>query len=248
MTLSLLILIIPSERKSQVKMDKGLFFLLVGLGAMDAGIPFWLIAYGQSHLDSSIVAVMMGTIPVFTAVLQMLVGKDKKVTKWQFIGIIVSFTGLFVLINPSSDSFKGNLIGYLAILGACISFAIAFMFMERLPRHISALRASRFVLLIYSLPFLAFWFVSEGYSNFPTDNKAWLAALVLGAFSSGIVYIFYIQSVRLSGPTFTSFSNYLVPLIGALLGIFILKESFTSELMWSIILIILGLVISNKKS
>ena len=84
-TLSVLIFILPKERKKKVKLDKKLLVLFIALGATDAAIPFYLIGYGQTQLDSAVVAIILGIIPVFTAILQNLVGKGKKSGKWEFV-------------------------------------------------------------------------------------------------------------------------------------------------------------------
>ncbi|EDM29424.1 hypothetical protein LNTAR_16778 [Lentisphaera araneosa HTCC2155] len=246
-TLSVLIFILPKERKKKVKLDKKLLVLFIALGATDAAIPFYLIGYGQTQLDSAVVAIILGIIPVFTAILQNLVGKGKKSGKWEYVGMAVAFVGLYILIDPSADSFSGSFSGYAAILGAAFCFAWAFMFMDRIPSRISALHASRFILMIYSIPFLAYWLYVEGF-QLPTDTQAWLSLFILGMFASGIVYLFYIQSVRIAGPTFTSFSNYLVPLIGTFLGVIFLKEDFTINIAMALVLTILGLIICNRKS
>ncbi|WDE97135.1 DMT family transporter [Lentisphaera profundi] len=246
-TLSIMILLIPKERKKKIKLDKKLLILFIALGATDAAIPFYLIGYGQQQLDSAVVAIILGIIPVFTALLQNLVGKGQKAGRWQYIGMAVAFVGLFILINPSASSFSGSLKGYAAILGAAFCFAWAFMFMDRIPNSISALHASRFILMLYSIPFLIYWLYAEGF-NLPTDSKAWAYLFILGVFASGIVYLFYIQSVRIAGPTFTSFSNYLVPLVGTFLGVFFLGESFTINIALALIMTILGLIICNRKS
>ena len=55
-TLSVLIFILPKERKKKVNLDKKLLILFIALGATDAAIPFYLIGYGQTQLDSAVVA------------------------------------------------------------------------------------------------------------------------------------------------------------------------------------------------
>ena len=246
-SLSVMIFILPKERKKKLVLDKKLLVLFIALGATDAAIPFYLIGYGQTQLDSAVVAIILGIIPVFTALLQNFVGKGKKSVRWEYTGMAVAFVGLFILINPSSDSFAGSFSGYAAILGAAFCFAWAFMFMDRIPSRISALHASRFILMIYSIPFVLYWFYVEGF-HLPADNQAWMSLFILGMFASGIVYLFYIQSVRIAGPTFTSFSNYLVPLIGTFLGVLFLNEKFTLNIALALVLTILGLIICNRKS
>ena len=39
------------------------------LGASNAALPFWLIAWGEKHIDSSVAGIAQATVPIFTFVL-----------------------------------------------------------------------------------------------------------------------------------------------------------------------------------
>ena len=134
-------------------------------------MPFWLIAYGQTKLDSSVVAIILGIIPVFTAFFKILLVKEQSWQK-QYIGMTVAFAGLLILINPGAEDFKGSLNAYLAIIGAALCFAVAFMLMDRIPTSVTAMQASRFILMIYSIPFFIFWLYT-GRFDLPNDSNAW---------------------------------------------------------------------------
>ena len=101
-TLTLLILVIPSERAKRLNLTKKLFILFVAIGAVEAAIPFYLIAYGQLHVASSVTAIIMGLIPMMTILLELLIRKRERITRTEIIGLSVAFAGLIVLINPSS--------------------------------------------------------------------------------------------------------------------------------------------------
>src|SRR3970282_1577160 len=36
------------------------------LGAVNAAIPFWLVAWGEKHVDSSVAGIAQSTVPIFT--------------------------------------------------------------------------------------------------------------------------------------------------------------------------------------
>src|SRR4029453_13485066 len=41
------------------------------LGALNAAVPFWLIAWGEQHIDSGLAAVVQASVPVFHALLRL---------------------------------------------------------------------------------------------------------------------------------------------------------------------------------
>ena len=244
-TLSILIYIIPSERVQSLTLTKklvGLFFLI---GAVEATIPFWLIGFGQMRVSSSVAAIIMGMIPMVTLLLELVLKKGYKTSVYEILGMTLAFVGLIVLVDPSADDFQGSLLGYGAIFLAAVCFAFALILMEKIPREISSIHATRFILGIYAIPMLLLWFYTN--NGMPMEQKSILSVLFIGIFSSGIVYILYLNLIRFSGPTFTSLSNYIVPLVGTFMGVWFLSEPFTANIAFALLFIILGLGIANIK-
>jgi len=210
-----------------------------------AAIPFWLIGFGQLRVSSSIAAIIMGMIPMLTVMLEVSFKKGHKTSVYEIIGMSLAFVGLIVLVDPSADDFSGSVLGYIAIFMAAGCFALALILMEKIPREISSVHATRFILGIYAIPMLLLWFLIS--PTMPTDNSSVLSVLIIGIFSSGIVYILYLNLIRISGPTFTSLSNYIVPLVGTFMGVWFLNEVFTVNSAFALLFIVLGLFIANIK-
>ena len=245
-TLSLLIMMIPSERKQKLNLTPKLLKLLLILGIAESTIPFSLIAYGQTQISSSMAAIILGVIPMMTLLLHTFISKTHKITILEIIGMVIAFIGLIVLINPTQESLSGSILGYISLFVAALSFAVSIILMDKIPHNLSALHVSRFVLMVYSIPYILFWY-STNTTPIPTDLTNWTYLLILGVFSSGFIYVLYIKLVRLAGPTFTSLSNYIVPLTGTILGVVILSEPFTSNIAIALFLITVSLFIINYK-
>ena len=60
------------------------------------------------------------------------------------------------------------------------------------------------------------------------SQQAMGAVAMLGIFCTGLVYFLYMALIQKAGPTFASFSNYLVPLFGVMLGALFLGEQIQS--------------------
>ena len=245
LTLTLIIYILPKQREQKLILTKKLFFLFLLIGAVEATIPFWLIGFGQLRISSSVASIIMGIIPLLTLLLEMSIKKGHKPSLYEILGMSIAFIGLIVLVNPSADDFKGALIGYVAIFMAALCFAFALILMEKIPKEISSVHATRFILGVYSIPMLLLWLFST--ERIPSEPDTLLSVLIIGIFSSGIVYILYLNLIRMAGPTFTSLSNYIVPLIGTFLGIWFLSEPFDDHIAFALLFITMGLFITNIK-
>ena len=245
LTLTLLIYIIPSQRAQSLSLNRKIVSLFIVIGAVEAAIPFWLIGYGQMRISSSIAAIIMGMIPMITVLLELTFKKGHQTSVYEIIGMTLAFVGLIILVNPGADDFAGVFIGYVAVFMAASCFAVALILMGKIPREISSVHATRFILGIYAVPMLLIWYI--GNPSLPTDTNSILSVLIIGIFSSGIVYILYLTLIRISGPTFTSLSNYIVPLVGTFMGVWFLSEPFTANIAFALLFIVIGLFIANIK-
>lgn len=244
-TLTLFIQLVPGERTKRLHLTKKLFVLLLLIGAVEAAIPFFLIAYGQLHVASSVTSIVMGLIPMMTVLLELIIQKRPPMTYREAVGLAVAFGGLLVLINPSSQTLESTLLGLTAITLAALCFAFALILMAKIPKTVSSLQATRFILFVYSMPLLLVWLFFNSHA-LPQAETTWFSVIILGAFSSGIVYLLYLTLIRQAGASFTSLSNFLVPLVGTFLGVYFFNEPLTLNIMIALVMIIAALFIIKK--
>ena len=245
-TLSIFILVIPKERQNAFKLSVKLLGLFILIGAVEAAIPFFLIAYGQLSVNTSITAIIMGLIPMMTIFIERLSKQRDHIHKGEIIGLSMAFAGLIVLVSPNSASLNIPILGLLSIMIAALCFALALILLARVPREISSLRATRFILFIYALPLVAVWFYTN-HDVIPTDQRAWGSLMLLGIFASGIVYLLYLTLIRLAGSSFTALSNFLVPVVGTFLGVYFYHEPLTLNILFALLLIVGGLLLTKPK-
>ena len=75
------------------------------LGALNAAIPFCLIAAAELSLDAPVAAILNATTPLFTAIISYLWTKER-LTKKKLIGLLLGIVGVSVLVgwNPQQMS------------------------------------------------------------------------------------------------------------------------------------------------
>jgi len=222
----------------------GQYFLI---GIFEATLPFYLVAWGQQHVDSGIAAILMGTVAIFVIVLAVLFVKDERFSLGNVLGVGLGFVGVVVLIGPGALSgLQDHVLGELAILGGALSFAISLTLIKRLPAEIPAIVKARNILLCASIQIVPLTLIltPRAWSVDPTW-QAMIAVLALGTLCAGIVYILFVKLIDRAGPTFASFSNFLIPLVGVLLGVLFLGEPLKLSHVAALALIILGLAATH---
>ncbi|MCP3764717.1 DMT family transporter [Domibacillus sp. A3M-37] len=235
------------QRRNQsfIQSFHGPWFFYFIIGLTEAAIPFSLVAWGQGQIDSGTAAILMGTIPVFTIVLTKIFIPKEQLTKGSLLSVIIGFIGIWILISPTSVSgLQNSLWGELAVLGAALSFSISLILINKLP-DISPIATSRNILIGASTYLVPASLLIDQPWNIQTSILSLFFLLILGTMCGGIVYVMYVMLIVRAGATFTSLNNYLVPVIGTMIGIGFLGEKLTWSTIVALVLIIIAMI-SNE--
>jgi drug/metabolite transporter (DMT)-like permease len=140
-----------------------------------------------------------------------------------------------------------GLLGALAILIGAGCFAVGLLMIKRFAKDHPVIVA-RNILLCSALQLLLLtpWLIQPSLLALP-GSRSLIAVALLGVFCTGLVYFLYMALIQKAGPTFASFSNYLVPLFGVLLGALFLGEQVQRTTALALVLI-LGSVAINQWS
>ena len=213
------------------------------IGVLEVVIPFTLLIWAQQYVSSSMASILMGTIPFFTLILVVLT-RVERATAAKFLSISVGFVGLMVLVSPEllSAGFSGALLPQLATLIGALSFASALVVIKSMPQE-DAFLLSRDAFVIGTLIMLAITWQRGALSHIYFSWNAFLSSLVLGVFCSGVVYVLYVVLIKRARAGFCSLSNYLVPLFGSVLGVLVLHDKISWNMVVAFVLIMCAVAI-----
>ena len=96
------------------------------MGALNNAIPFSLIFWGQTQIESGLASILNGTTAMFAAVVAGLLLPDEPLTAKKIIGAALGIAGVAFIMGPSAlTEFNPSNLAQLAILGATLSYAFA---------------------------------------------------------------------------------------------------------------------------
>jgi drug/metabolite transporter (DMT)-like permease len=230
-------------------------FILIGL--LEATIPLVLVAWAQERLASSVTAILIGTVPLFATLLEALFIKGSDISAKKVVGVTLGFFGIVVLVGhelfaarTAAVADSSSILPALAVLASALSFAAAMLLIRMRLSHMGSIHAAQGILLgaaITTVP-LALWLANPwAMTAFHPSLHALMALGLLGIFCGGLVYTLFVVLINRAGPSFASMSNYLVPLVGAFIGIAFSGEKLTLALICSLTLILFSLWLSSGK-
>lgn len=244
------LLVVAAKRKGfSLKVKKEHFWKLVGIGIVGNLVYQMLFIIGLDYTYSANAAVMLGTIPIWVALLSQFF-TDEKLTLNKSVGIFLAFVGVaFIIIGGNneisfeSDSFKGNLITLLA----AISWGVYTILSKKYLKFYSSSQYSAFMsivgvisLLVVGAPFLL-------RLNFSGISLAGYGGILYsGLLSVGLAYLIWNNGISKIGAVRTAAYQNLVPVLGLLFGVLILNEPLTVFQYIGSGFVILGIFITRR--
>jgi len=229
--------------------DRKTLLAYLFMGAFNTAIPFTLISWGETHIDSGLAAILNGTVPLFTIVIAHFWLQDEKITIPRIAGLVIGFIGVVILVSRdlnlqgmSGDSL--NMWGQGAVLVAAICYALAVTFSRKYLRGQSPVVQSLMILLVADVIMFGVTPIAEPL-RLPALPITWLAIAWLGLLGSCLAYLLFFSLINAWGPTRASLVTYVFPVIGLILGIAFLGETADWRLLLGSALIVGGIVVVN---
>ncbi len=217
-------------------------------GFFAQGAPFILINWGEQYIDSALASILNGLTPIFTILLSTLVVKQEVLTPSKFIGVLLGFLGLIVLVSPEfSLEMKASSYGLLAVVIGAACYGIALIYSRKHLINTPPLVAPAGQLLVTTVYLIPLAFFIEGMTDVTTiPSKAWISVFILGFFGTAIAFVVYYRVLTSASASFLSLVTYLMPVFGVVLGVIFLEETIYWETIFGGLLILLGVMVVNR--
>jgi len=213
---------------------------LVALGALNNAVPFWLLSFAETRLDSGLTAVIQAAAPIFTVLLAGWIDPSQHVRGIRLAGIAVGFVGVALLVGIQRH---GHVMAALAVVATALCYAASVLFAGRALKGLPPLQVSAGQLgcaAILTAPF--------GIAQLPGHLPAarTIAAVVaLGALGSGVAYLFYFAIIASAGASRAILVTYLVPAFALVYGAVFLDEGVSASAVGGLALILGGVALAT---
>jgi drug/metabolite transporter (DMT)-like permease len=243
------LLVVMRWQRQSFPRDRRTILAFVFMGIVNTAIPFILISWGETKIQSSLASILNATTPLFTIVIAHFWLHDEKITLPRLAGLIVGFFGVILLVSRDigPQGLQGDVIGQLAVLLAAISYAIALTFSRKYLRGTKPVVQSTMILVVASGVMWVTAPMVERPFTLPQLPVTWLALAWLGLLGLCIAYLLFFYLNNVWGPTRASLVTYVFPVVGLILGIIFLNEEVDWRLLVGSGLIVASIVIVNLK-
>jgi drug/metabolite transporter (DMT)-like permease len=222
-------------RRLRPAVAPGAFVGLVGMA-----IPFLLITWGETHVDSGVAAVANSSVPIFVALLALRFAPSERSSGLRVAGLAIGLAGVAVVVGVHPSGGWWAVVGTLAVVLASLCYALSSLFVQRRLVVGGPELASASVLWgsLLMLPFAL--------ADLP-EHVGWKplgSVLALGVVATGVATLIVNRLIAAHGSARTMLVNYLLPGFALVYGVTLLGEPLTVAEVGGLALILAGVTLA----
>lgn len=213
------------------------------LGTINAAIPFWLVAWGEKHIDSSVAGIAQSTVPIFTFLLATQFLPHEHVGVARIAGVAVGFLGVAVLTGFDPRGGWWAVAGTLAVVLSSLSYASAGIYGQLRVRTVAGPVLATGSMLaggLILLPVALFQLPSQ-----TPDAEAMTSILALTILGTALGQLILFRMLRLFGSRRLSLVTYLIPGFAVVYGAAFLDEPVSVAALAGLALILGGVALAS---
>ena len=212
--------------------------------------PAFLFAFAEQEIDSSVASILNSIVPLNTIIIGLVLFGIKS-TKRQIIGVLLGFFGAYQLIisgmnlNPDQNYFYSGLVIICSFL-----YAFNVNIIKKYLQELSAVAIATGHFIVILIPSIIVLLISD--FNFeklqsPETQTSLFYVVLLAIFGTTLAKILFNKLINISSAVFASSVTYSMLIVSIFWGI-LDGENFSLNQLFATVIIILGILLTNKKS
>jgi drug/metabolite transporter (DMT)-like permease len=226
-------------RATAQELRRGWLWLVV-VGLVNTAIPFWLLSWGETRIDSGLASIIQASVPIFNALIAFVAFREVRVTGAPLLGVAIGFVGVALLVGAQPE---GKVLGALAVVGMAFCYGVGGLLTGR---HLKS--ATPMVVAFASTVIATLVWLPVGVAEAPSQMPGWktIASVVaLGIPGTALAYLLFFGLITGPGAAYASLVTYLIPPIALAYGAIFLGERFGAAAFGGLALILAGVALGT---
>ncbi len=204
--------------------------------------PWFFLSDAERHLSSSLSGLLIAAVPIIGAVLVRLTGGTERLTPVRWAGLLLGLGGVALLVGPSASG--GDWWSVTEVLLTALGYAIGPLVQNR-----KLSEAPDLGVLAVCLTAAAVVYAPAAALTWPhtVPSGRVLAALAgLAVVCTAVAFLLFFRLIAEVGPARATVITYVNPAVAVALGVSVLGEPLTPEIVAAFALILVGSVLATR--
>ncbi len=231
--------------------DRRLWLHASLLGVLGTAVPMTSIITSLQYLSSGLASTLMTTNPAFTVLFAHFLLTDEKLTRRKSAGILLALSGtLFLALRGESglpNIGQANPLGYILILGAMVFGSGMTIYVRKYMQSYDSFDVATIRMIAASIVVMPLSVLFVGFDLQAVNGQGVFVlfyAALIGTFGGMLLAV---NNIKRFGATAAAMTAYVIPVVASVGGVFVLGEQITAVMLIGMVLIVLGIMIINKK-
>jgi drug/metabolite transporter (DMT)-like permease len=215
---------------------------VVAFAVVEVGLPWVLLGSAEQHVTSSLAGLLVAGVPLVGTVVAAATGGRDRIGGRGLLGLLVGLAGVAAIVGSNIGPSDGTALLEMAVVvvGYAVGPAI-------LARRLGGLPPVGVMALSLSLIALVYAPIALVQRPAVVPSAGALAAIaILGVVCTAAAFVLFSELIEEVGPVRAAVVTYINPAVASLLGVLVLKESFTAAMAIGLGLVILGSALATR--
>jgi drug/metabolite transporter (DMT)-like permease len=245
---ALILWVVAAARGLRPPRDLTLWRDFAAMGLLNNVIPFSLMAWGQTRIETGLVAIFNAATAIFGALVAAALLREERLTRRRALGIGLGFAGVVLMIGVEAlDGLDMRSVAQGAVALGALSYAFASVWAKVRLRGVPPVLAAA-GMLSCSAGFAApLAWAAEGAPRLDLSWSSWAAIVWFAGLGTAAAYLLYYRILARAGAADLMLVTLLIPPLSIALGAGFLGERFGPEAALGFALLAAGLIVIDGR-
>jgi len=216
---------------------------VVAFAVVEIAIPWVALGSAEQHISSSLAGLLIAGVPLVGASIALLTGGADRFGPVGLVGMFIGLLGVVAIVGTefsATDTTALIQVG-IVVVGYALGPAILARRLDGLPTV---------GIMAVSLTLCAIVFAPIAATQWPTvapSAQAVIAIVVLATVCTAAAFLIFGALIDEVGPVRSTVITYINPAVAAVLGVLVLRETFTVPMAIGFVLVITGSILAARR-
>ncbi|MEX0969805.1 MAG: DMT family transporter [Paracoccaceae bacterium] len=220
----------------------------LGMGLLNNVIPFVLMAWGQTHIESSLAAIFNASTAFFGVIVAAALLADERLSARKTGGVLLGLGGVVIALGwESLRSFDMRSLAQLAVIAGTVSYAFAGVWARKWLGHLRPELAAAGMLSAATLIMLPLALAFDGVPKSIPAPASIVSLLFIMLVATAGAYLLYYRILARAGAGNLMLVTLLIPPFAIIFGAAVLTESLPTRSYAGLGLIAIGMLVLDGR-
>ncbi len=215
---------------------------VVAFAVVEIAIPWVALGSAEQHISSSLAGLLIAGVPLVGAAIALLTGGADRFGRVGLLGLLIGLVGVVAIVG--ADFAASDVTALLQIGVVVVGYALGPAILARRLDGLPTLGV-----MAVSLTLCAIAFAPIAATQWPTSlpsTNVLVSVVVLAVICTAAAFIAFGALIDAVGPVRATVITYVNPAVAAVLGVLVLRETFTVPMAVGFVLVILGSILATR--